>query len=236
MQKLRDGKRGMRLRWLIAGLIALAPLPAMAGDQDCLRGFAGRTNYPHSDVRLSSHQPPVKVDHTRSRSSLTEEMNAHSAATQGSITSGLTYAEQAMDFQTSMSVIALQDGSHCVWPEKVLINLGYSELTIFVGREFAPGSCQYETTLQHERVHVDIIQANLRRYRGIIEQAMRHHLATTYPRKIRSGFDPQQESISDMQDLLTREMKRMDRELRAAHAELDSPESYAYWTSLCDAW
>lgn len=227
----------MRLTWFFAGILSLAPLSAAAaGDQDCLRGYAGRTNYPHSDVRLNSYEAPVQVDHSRSRQSLTQEMNDHSDANLGSITSGLTYAEQAMDFQTSMSVITLKDGSHCVWPEKVRINLGYSELTIFIGSELEQGSCQFETTMQHERVHVDIIRTNLRRYRGIIDQAMRHHLATSYPRRIKAGLDPQEESVADLEGVLAREMKIMDRDLQGEHAKLDSPESYAYWTSLCDAW
>lgn len=236
MQTLQYGKRGMRLTWLLSGFFALAPLSAVAGDQDCLKGFAGRTNYPYPEVRLESHEAPVKIDHSRSRQSLTQEMNDHSAATRGSITSGLTYAEQEMEFQTSMSVITLPDDSQCVWPDKVNIKLGYSDLIIYIGSELRVGSCQYNTTMQHERLHVDIIRANLRHHRGNIERAMKHHLATTYPRKIRPGFDPQQESIADLEKLLAREVKRMDRDLRADHANLDSPESYAYWTSLCDAW
>jgi hypothetical protein len=222
--------------WIVGGILALLPMVAQAGDAECIREFAGRTSYPKTNIQLNSPTPQVRYDHSRARRSLTHESQAHISHAKGSIINGLTVSTLSSDLNAAMSVLELPDGSTCIWPEKVDVNLGYSDLVVYIGSELRRGSCQFDVTMQHEAEHVRIVRDTLRRHVPGIRTMLEHHVASRYPRRVRPGFDPEGETIQDIANVLQRETREMVRDRDRAHAQLDSPQSYAYWNSLCDAW
>jgi hypothetical protein len=226
----------MRKSWILGGLFSLLPVVAHAGDAECIREFNGRTSYPNASIRLNSPTPEVRYDHSRPRKSLTQESQTHIAHAKDTITNGLTVSTLASDLNAAMSIMQLPDGSTCVWPEKVEVNLGYSDLVVYIGSDLKRGSCQFDVTMQHEAEHVRIIRNSLRAHVPGIRTMLEHHVASEYPRRIRAGFDPEDETIKSIAAVLQRETREMVRERDKAHALLDSPKSYAYWNGLCDAW
>lgn len=73
----------------------------------------------------------------------------------------------------------LQDaasGYECVAP-RVTIQLNYSPVLIYVGNEFAPGTCAYKEILTHEQRHLKAYMDNLARVEKVVTAALNKRFA-----------------------------------------------------------
>jgi hypothetical protein len=73
----------------------------------------------------------------------------------------------------------LQDpasGYECVAP-RVTITLNYSPVLIYVGNEFAPGTCAYKEILTHEQRHLKAYMDNLARVEKVVTAALNKRFA-----------------------------------------------------------
>ncbi|MYM66473.1 hypothetical protein GTP45_06435 [Pseudoduganella sp. FT55W] len=73
----------------------------------------------------------------------------------------------------------LQDppsGYECIAP-KVDVTLNYSPVLIYVGNEFAPGTCAYNEILTHEQRHLKAYMENLARVEKVVTDALNKRFA-----------------------------------------------------------
>lgn len=73
----------------------------------------------------------------------------------------------------------LQDaasGYECIAP-KVDVSLNYSPVLIYVGNEFAPGTCAYKEILDHEQRHLKAYMDNLARVEKVVTDALNKRFA-----------------------------------------------------------
>jgi hypothetical protein len=74
----------------------------------------------------------------------------------------------------SLGGAILQDpasGYECIAP-RVELSLNYSPVLIYVGNEFAPGSCAYQVILEHEQRHLQAYMDNLLRVEKVVRDAL----------------------------------------------------------------
>ena len=87
-------------------------------------------------------------------------------------TLGLTVTRA--QFSATLGGPILQDkvsGYECVAP-RVEIKMNYSPVLIYVGNEFVPGSCGYNTILEHEQRHLKAYMDNLARVEKVVRDAL----------------------------------------------------------------
>ncbi len=100
-------------------------------------------------------------------------LTARAGAAAGNMaTLGLTVTQG--QYRASLGGPLLQDpvsGYECIAPQ-VQIALNYSPVKIYVGSEFAPGTCGYQAILTHEMRHLQAYMNNLERVEKVVRQAL----------------------------------------------------------------
>jgi len=128
----------------------------------------------------------------------------------------------------------LQDaasGYECVAP-RVEIKLNYAPVLIYVGNEFAPGTCPYNVILEHELRHLKAYMDNLAR----VEQAVREALERRFEAK------PLYAPSGTAQSALQHEINSLwfpfiNAEFdkgNAEQAKIDTPQEYARLGDSCN--
>ncbi|MBB5367017.1 MULTISPECIES: hypothetical protein [unclassified Janthinobacterium] len=128
----------------------------------------------------------------------------------------------------------LQDpvsGYECVAPQ-IAVSLSYAPVMIYIGREFAPGTCAYDEILAHELRHMKTYMEHLPRVEKIVRAALakRFEARPLYApggtakaalaREIDTGWLP----------YIKAEMRKVE----VLQAAIDSPQEYARLSKACN--
>lgn len=128
----------------------------------------------------------------------------------------------------------LQDaasGYECIAP-RVDVSLNYSPVLIYVGNEFAPGTCGYKEILEHEQRHLKAYMDNLARVEKVVTDALNKRFAgqpmyapsgtamSALEHEINSTWFPFIQSEFDKGKL--------------EQAKIDTPEEYARLGKACN--
>ncbi|WP_035827824.1 membrane protein [Janthinobacterium sp. RA13] len=127
----------------------------------------------------------------------------------------------------------LQDpasGYECVAPQ-ITVSLTYAPVVLYIGREFAPGTCAYDEILAHELRHMKTYMEHLPR----VEKTVRASLAKRF--EARPLYAPS----GTAKAALAREIdtgwlpyvKAEMRKVEALQAAIDSPQEYARLGKAC---
>jgi len=149
----------------------------------------------------------------------------------GSYVLGLTRTESrvAIGVQGRM-LLDPASGYECVAP-RLEIKLYYLPIVVYVGREFAPGTCSYREILAHEMRHLDtylkfmpqaekiVREALARRFQGKPLYAPAGQARSLLQRELDTGWMP----------FIKNEMVKVER-LQAA---IDTPQEYARLGKVC---
>jgi hypothetical protein len=195
-------------------------LPALAHaaqEPDAFRQRCEREMKPRFEVR--SRDPGVEVHNTLS-SLMLNTRGSYTAPGQAmmGLTASSTRAEIGIDGP------ALQDqpsGRECIAP-RVVVELSYQPLDVYVAREFHPASCSYRQVFAHEMRHVQLYREQLPH----IVQRVRDELARRYGERplyadAGHGLDLLEQQVDGwLRPLLKLEMAKVEVLQRA----LDSPE------------
>jgi hypothetical protein len=149
----------------------------------------------------------------------------------GSYVLGLTRTESRVGVKAQGRMLSdPSTGYECVAP-RLEIKLTYLPIVVYVGREFAPGSCAYREILAHEMRHLDVYlnylpqaekivgDALARRFQGKPLYAPTGQARNLLQREIDSGWMP----------FIKNEMTKVER-LQAA---IDTPQEYARLGKVC---
>ena len=177
---------------------------------------------------LTAKENGYSIDNTQSYRALTA---LKGKAPDNAYVLGLTRAQGRLSIGLDGALIRDPlSGYECVAP-RVDVQLYYTPIVIYVGREFEPGTCAYQEILAHEMRHLKAYRDHLPK----VELTVRKALAKRFdkqPLYARSG----QANASLKREIDTGWMPYMKRELasvEAAQALIDTPQEYARLSRVC---
>lgn len=128
----------------------------------------------------------------------------------------------------------LQDaasGYECIAP-KVDVTLNYSPVLIYVGNEFAPGTCAYQEILEHEQRHLKAYMDNLARVEKVVSEALNKRFAG------QPMYAPSGTAMSALEHEINGSWFPFIRDEfekgKIEQARIDSPEEYARLGKACN--
>lgn len=123
-----------------------------------------------------------------------------------------------------------ETGGECFAP-RIEININYAPLQVYIGKEFAPGTCAYDAILKHEMEHVQLYQAHLPRVETTLRSAMEKRFSgqPLYGRKgkVRQMLD------KEIDDLWRPFIKAELAKVELDQQTLDTDESLSLVHSAC---
>ncbi|MDY6407535.1 MAG: hypothetical protein SPL08_02365 [Pseudomonadota bacterium] len=154
-------------------------------------------------------------------------------------TLGMTVSKLGITGSADPEVQHIEGHTFCVQIKRFDLTIGYNTLDVYIDRKYAPGSCEYEVVKEHENYHVRVSQEAMMFFKSDIEQALETALSHIEPEYAYSGAEAQQ--------IFQRQFNRVIKEIQplidyinAKIAEknyiIDTPESYAQTSALCDNW
>ncbi len=126
-----------------------------------------------------------------------------------------------------------------VWVRNVTVRFGFSEMIVYVTRQYGEDSCPYRETLAHEMEHVEAHKRVWREWQEKLREAVRR--APQIPVKgspgvyanLEEGKAKIGESISEALDPVFEEFRQAD---NAVQAEMDTRASYEFLKQKCPDW
>ena len=222
------GRRAVRWAYVVVlSAFCLAPLAAKAQER-----CAGAPGGDYSmEVRLEV--PPARVDRTRNRAELTK------LATQGRGGQHLGLMTAQLEIQNTAEYASRRVGErYCFWVDKMAVVLSYTSLDIYVANEYRKTSCAYRAILAHEKEHVAIAQAYLKRYEPLVRKALTSLLIPDpgSPVLVDSAAAAEQEIEALFKELLHPIYQEMHASIGKAQAKLDTPQAYRRVHRRCRDW
>ena len=182
----------------------------------------------HSAVALSTRENGYSVDNTRSYRALTA-LKGNTPA--NAFVLGLTRAESRMSIKSGGPLLSdIFSGFECIAP-KIDVELYYTPITIFVGSEFAPGTCAYQQILAHEMRHLKTYLDYLPKVEEVVRAALsdRFDKRPLYAKKGQAEAVFRREIDSSWMPWMKREMLKVETQ----QAAIDTPGEYMRLSRIC---
>ncbi len=202
----------------------------------CTEAAAGRSNFQlrceqamsQTVTVLTAQDNGYSIDNTQSYQALTA---LKGKAPSNAYVLGLTRAQGRLSIGLDGALIRDPlSGYECVAP-KVDVQLYYTPIVIYVGREFVPGTCAYQEILAHEMRHLKAYRDHLPKVEATVRKALAKRF-DKQPLYARTG----QANASLKREIDTGWMPYMKRELASvetAQALIDTPAEYARLSRVC---
>ena len=145
---------------------------------------------------------------------------------------GLTRGTARVGFEIKGKMII--DGSRqweCVSPE-IVVSYGFSPLTVYVAREFPPGSCAYREIYAHELRHVKTYRDHAIAIERELTETLVRRFATGSATRAPVG-QTRQRLESELQERWLPYVQREMERVRASQALIDTPEEYQRVSRSC---
>lgn len=210
---------------LIAASNAAARTPFEARCKARQLGLDTDTRRP--GVSVDARDAGYRVDNSLSYRTLTQMKRERA----GDYVLGLTRAESRVSISVEGAIVADPDtGEECMLP-RIGVRLSYLPVVIYVGSEFAPGTCPYREILAHEMRHLKAYADYLPK----VESRVRTVLGRRFDG--RSMYAPRGQALARVQaELDGRWMPFIKGEMgkaKALQARIDSPGEYARLSKVC---
>lgn len=177
---------------------------------------------------LSSRHDGYRIDNSYSFHGLSAMKGKRAP---GSYVLGLTRTEARVSIGVQGAMLSdPATGYECVAP-RLDVKLHYLPIVVYVGREFAPGTCAYREILAHELRHRDVYLRFLPRAEKVVSEALsrRFEGKPLYAPKGQARNLLQREIDAGWMPFIKREMAKVER-LQAA---IDTPQEYARLGKVC---
>ena len=119
--------------------------------------------------------------------------------------------------------------------------MGYQngDLKVYIDKKYKPGSCEYEVIREHEKYHVDVAQQAMLFFKEDIEKKIHEIVGKMRPKIVRSEKEANaliQDQFNQIIAELTPLIQHINKKIAEKNAKIDTPESYAKTTALCNHW
>ena len=213
------------MKWALAlaSLFVLAPASARTPFQAKCEDTIGQ-----AVSVFTLRQNSYRVDHSYSFHGLTRLKGKRAP---GTYVLGLTRAESQVTIAATGRMLSdPATGYECVAP-RLEVNLTYLPIIVYVGREFAPGTCAYKEILAHEMRHLNTYMDFLPRAEKVVRAALEKRFAGK----------PLYAPVGQARNLLQREIdtgwmnyiKNEMAKVEALQAAIDTPQEYARLGKVC---
>jgi hypothetical protein len=213
------------------GFIAALAIGSMSGgafaesfEAECERRLTD------AQVIVTPQYALVKTDFTLAYSQLSQIMPT--SATHRTV--GLTHA--VMSHKINYGYIGLSkagSNSGCARP-KLEISLSFSPMTVYVGREFPPGSCAFNHIYEHEARHVQAYNQHLAYVASKLQAELSAYFGSQIyygnPKKLGADWRQQVEQIWVPRAKAWMEL------VHQSHAQIDTPAEYARNSVVCNGY
>ena len=168
-----------------------------------------------------------------------DEFLRHAPQKMSPNTLGMTVSKLGITGSAEPEVQRVDRRTFCVQIKKMDLVLGYDTLDVYIDRKYAPGSCEYEVVKEHENYHVRVSQEAMMIFKPDIERALDIALSHIDPEFAYSEAEAQQ-IFNNQFNRVIREIQPLIDHINQKIAEknyiIDTPESYAETSALCDNW
>jgi hypothetical protein len=206
---------------MVFGLLSAVHAQADARfDQECV------ANLPPTRIEVLLDTPSIKYDTSLSVAELSRKKE-HGAGWQ---TLGLTVMSTKMEVETKGTTWRAPNGEVCMRPA-IKVTVTAFPQTVYIAREFRPGTCAYQEIMAHEQRHVKVNIEHTRRAVAAFETELRQAfgndiyfgqgsgLSTELQRAIRTGWLPN--------------LKARLAQSSPLHAQIDTAQEYARMGYVC---
>lgn len=189
-------------------------------------------------VELYTDDGPIRFDHDVTQAQIEALYKEERSSTHGVLGHpvGLTRTAVKFDISTQLQPLRLSSGMYCLWLTRVDAILRYADTVIYIDKRFKPGSCQYETVLDHEHVHVAINRETLwqhaPRIRAALEEAVRHTNPVVVEDLVRDRDWP----ITLVQQAVDADLAAFNKARDQINWAIDTPDNYRRTQALCSNW
>ena len=148
---------------------------------------------------------------------------------------GITYAETEYNVEGHSSVRET-NGGYCIYLTSLDITFGWKRHQVYIASEFAPGTCEYKTVLDHENQHVAVNNGTLKELAPHFRAEIERTLQTQQPvfsRDAQAGTDTALASVEKGMSAFLTQFQKIKAE---RNAPLDSASNYQATSGLCSNW
>lgn len=154
-------------------------------------------------------------------------------------TLGMTVSKLGMTGSAEPDIQQVDNRTVCVQIQRMDLVIGYDTLEVYIDKKYDPGSCEYEVVKEHENYHVRVSQDAMMFFKPDIEQALDTALSHLEPEYAHSKEEAQR-IFNNQFNRVIREIQPLIDHINQKIAEknyiIDTPESYAETSALCDNW
>ncbi len=217
------------MRRLLLLALALA-MPAAANAVDCT------PDKTPTEVRFSTQIGKVVLHHEFDRDQIRRMHEQQRSLAKGWHPIGLTRGEIKYTTNVAVKTYTMGKNKHCAHLASVEAKVGHDDLHIYIANRYRPGSCQYQSILAHEQMHVRAFQDAIQKHAPRMEAHL-HKVVTGLPPMTAASPESAAARFRDrMQRELQPFFRDMNRDIDAANAALDSEENYRREQTQCAAW
>lgn len=188
---------------------------------------------PKPKVYFSMRKTPTRFNFSKTTKELTAANLTKSAQWAGWINEGIMsskFPNYRLGVQTKMRIYP-DIGKTCHWVDSIKFNWVFSP-TIFIAKDYRRGSCKYNTVIAHERQHVKIDIAILKKYRDKIKNNLK--IQASYP--ITSGPVSSHAKVNLLKEVeksLKPLIDQMVKERTIEQGKIDTVEEYTKLGNMC---
>lgn len=196
----------------------------------------------------STHQPSlnlqrldgkVRYNNNRTQNSLKrmQQKNGQSTAFGSTwIPVGLTVTEIKYEVEIKIEAYQLPNSKVCARLSSVNAKVGYDTISVFVARRFRPGTCPYQSIIDHENTHVAVFRQALDNYYPRIQRRLARATTTLQPAIYRTPPEAAEYLRKRLSAAIKPLYAEMGRTLKRNNARLDTPERYRSEQARCKDW
>jgi len=148
---------------------------------------------------------------------------------------GITYAESTYGTKAQSSAAPAR-GGYCVYLTSLDVDFGWRRMQVYVASEFAPGSCEYNSVLDHENRHVAVNNGALREYAPRFRAEIERILRLQQPVFTRNPDAGMHTALKTVDSAMAVVFSQFQDTMAARNAPLDSASNYAATAELCANW
>ena len=141
---------------------------------------------------------------------------------------GLTVVKPVVQMQVASEIIETDEGLSCSRVMNAKVQTGYTDMKVYIAREFPPNSCAYDEIKRHEQKHVDDYISVAARTMPSLQESLATYLNENRVYADKSDYDRRLEAWQK------EAYGKLDEAGNKSRIALDTPEEYNRLSQACN--